>query len=150
MHDEHDVGSIDGIVAALYEEISGPAGERNWDRERTLFLPGARLVPGRSTLGIAPPAGTDLESYIASRAPYFAEHGIWETEIAREVFEFGGFAHVLSSYVARHTPDGPPFMRGINSLQLTHDGRRWWIVSLVWDNERPGLAVPERLAGTTH
>jgi hypothetical protein len=146
MHDEHDVESIDGIVNALYEEISGPAGERNWDRERTLFLPGARLVPSRSVPGIAPPADTDLESYIASRAPYFAEHGIWETEITREVFEFGSFAHVLSSYVARHTPDGPPFLRGINSLQLTYDGRRWWIVSLVWDNERPGLAVPERFA----
>ena len=150
MHDAHDVESIDGIVTALYEEISGPAGERNWDRERALFLPGARLVPGRSALGIAAPAGTDLESYIASRAPYFAEHGIWETEMVRETFEFGSFAHVLSSYEARHTPDGPPFMRGINSVQLSHDGRRWWIVSLVWDNERPGLAMPDRLAGIPH
>jgi len=144
MAQELDLESIDGIVAAVYEVISGPAGERDWDRERALFVPGARLVPSGSVAGMATGV-MDLEGYIASRGPYFAAHGIWETEIAREVFEFGSFAHVLSSYEMRHAPDGPAFLRGINSIQLSHDGRRWWIVSLVWDNERPGLVVPGEL-----
>lgn len=36
--DPKDIGSIDGIIAALYEVVSGAAGQaRNWDRMRTLF-----------------------------------------------------------------------------------------------------------------
>src|SRR5947208_15952213 len=39
-----DVKSIDNILAALYGVISGPAGERDWNRFRSLFLPQARLT----------------------------------------------------------------------------------------------------------
>ena len=39
--------------------------------------------------------------------------------------------------------EAPPERRGINSIQLycEADGR-WRIVSMIWDNERPGLALP--------
>ena len=41
-----DVGSIDAIITAAYDGISGPAGQkRDWDRERSLYFPGARLIP---------------------------------------------------------------------------------------------------------
>jgi hypothetical protein len=140
-----DVTSIDGIVTALYEIVSGPAGERDWEAERALFLPGARVIPARSTVpGIAPSASTDIEGYIASRGPWFRENDIWEDEVAREVFEFGTFAHVLSSYEAYRVPGGEIILRGINSIQMSHDGERWWVVSLIWDNERPGITLPER------
>ena len=40
-----DVASPDAILAATYDVISGPAGqERDWDRMRSLFYPGARLI----------------------------------------------------------------------------------------------------------
>jgi hypothetical protein len=40
-----DVASPDAIMAATYDVISGPAGqERDWDRMRSLFYPGARLI----------------------------------------------------------------------------------------------------------
>src|SRR5689334_8789003 len=42
---ELDVASIDGILRALYEVVSGPAGPRDWKRGRKLFLPEARLMP---------------------------------------------------------------------------------------------------------
>jgi hypothetical protein len=45
-----DVESINAIIAAAYDVISGPAGKkRDWDRERSLFFPGARKGPGAST-----------------------------------------------------------------------------------------------------
>jgi hypothetical protein len=48
-----DVKSMDAIIAALYEVISGPAGQqRDWDRMRNLFVPGARSFP-RSTVPTA-------------------------------------------------------------------------------------------------
>ncbi len=145
---DNDVRSIDGLIAALYEVISGPAGERDWDRERSLFVPGARLVPSRSVMGMAggmAGGAMDLETYISSRAPFFASQAIWEDEIGRQVFELGSFAHVLSTYALRHSPDGPPVLRGINSIQLWHDGSRWWVVSMMWENERPGIVLPAEL-----
>jgi hypothetical protein len=144
-----DVESIDGIVTAIYDVISGPAGGRDWDRERSLFLSGARLVPTRPLPeGGAAADVFDVEGYIASRTPIFAAQDVWETEIGRQVFVFGNFAHVLSSYeLRRSSPAGGelPAVRGVNSIQLFNDGRRWWITSVTWDNERPGVAIPESL-----
>src|SRR5262249_39417995 len=43
-----DVDSIEHIVGAVYAVISGPAGApRDWDRFRSLYLPGARMIPSR-------------------------------------------------------------------------------------------------------
>src|ERR1700678_3150851 len=43
-----DVSSPDAILAATYDTISGPAGQqRDWDRFRSLFIPGARLMSAR-------------------------------------------------------------------------------------------------------
>jgi hypothetical protein len=144
-----DVESIDGIVKAIYDVISGPAGERDWDRERSLFLAGGRLVPTRPLPeGGAVAEVLDVEGYIASRAPIFATQSIAETEIGRQVFVFGNFAHVLSSYELRRASsnDGElPVVRGVNGIQLFHDGRRWWISAIIWDNERPGVALPRQL-----
>src|SRR5713226_4017195 len=40
-----DVATMDSTIAALYDVISGPAGKRDWDRFRSLFISGARLIP---------------------------------------------------------------------------------------------------------
>jgi len=62
-----DVASIDAILAALYDVISGPAGQtRNWDRMRSLFVPGARLNhPGGPWLDPVPDHRAVLEAVIA-------------------------------------------------------------------------------------
>ncbi|MGH9317555.1 MAG: hypothetical protein ACRD1P_10660 [Thermoanaerobaculia bacterium] len=140
-----DAASIDGIIRAIYEVISGPAGApRDWERERKLFIPGGRLIPTRPR----PEGGAiadvfDLEGYIGSRSPMFEKDSFFETEVARRTFRFGHIAHVLSAYELRRSPGEKPFMRGINSLQLFHDGSRWWILSIAWDNERPGNPLPD-------
>ena len=135
-----DVESIDGIVRAVYETISGPAGTRDWERERSLLAAGARLHPTRAKEdgngGIMDVF--DVEEYIASRTPFFAVNDFHEVEVARRVDRFGNIAQVWSQYEGRRTPDGEPFVRGVNSIQLFNDGDRWWIVSILWDNERPG------------
>ena len=147
MTDDHDrdAASIDGVVRALYEVISGPAGApRDWGRERRLFFPGARLVPTRLGPDGRPAADIfDLEGYIASRTPMFEKDSFFETEIGRRTFVFGNIAHVLSSYELSRAPGKEPFMRGVNSIQLYNDGNRWWVLSIVWDSERPGNPLPE-------
>jgi hypothetical protein len=142
---DEDIASIDGIVRALYEVISGPAGApRDWERERKLFIPGARLVPTRPGLeGGASADVFDVEGYIASRSPLFEKDSFFETEVARRTFVFGNIAHVLSAYELRRTPGEKPFLRGVNSIQLFYDGDRWWVLCIVWDNERPGNPLPD-------
>jgi len=145
-----DVVSIDAIVTAAYEVISGPAGKkRDWHRERSLFLSGARLIPtaleaGRNDVDLAPQM-LDVEGYIARVEPLIEKKGFYEKEIARRVEQFGQIAHVWSTYESRHDPSDPkPFMRGINSMQLFNDGKRWWIVSIYWQHESAQHSLPEK------
>ena len=159
-----DVKSIDAIVAAAYDGISGPAGKkRDWDRERSLYMPGARLIPLAAKAGVAggedadlatgrvrPTGGLapqilDVEGFIARVEPFFQENGFYEKEIARRTEQFGKIAHVWSTYESRHNEADPePFMRGINSIQLFNDGKRWWIVSIYWQQESADAPIPEK------
>ncbi|MFL6515265.1 MAG: hypothetical protein ACJ8M1_09615 [Chthoniobacterales bacterium] len=72
-----DVESIDAIITAAYEAVSGKAGEkRDWDRSRALFAPGARLIPTSKQAGVnvpdsEPPQPLDVEGYIARVSGFF-------------------------------------------------------------------------------
>ena len=145
-----DVGSIEAIIAAAYDVISGPAGKkRDWKRERSLFISGARLIPtavgaGRNDVDLAPQV-LDVDAYIARVERYFGTTGFYEKEVVRRVEQFGQIAHVWSTYESRHDPnDAEPFMRGINSIQLFNDGSRWWILSIYWQHETPQHAIPQK------
>jgi hypothetical protein len=141
-----DVSSIDAIVHAAYDTISGPAGrQRDWNRFRSLFVSGARLaavVPnqqgGLRTVVLSP------EDYIQHDDPYFQKNGFFEREVARRTERFAGVAQVFSTYESRHAADDPkPFERGINSFQLMNDGRRWWIVTIFWQGETSESPIPQ-------
>src|SRR5205085_1157311 len=86
-----DVGSVDAIVSAAYEVVSGKAGEsRDWNRLRSLFAPGARLIPTSKQAGVQIPDGKtpeplDVEAYITRVADYFEKNGFIETEVARRI-----------------------------------------------------------------
>ncbi len=96
-----DVATIDAIIAAAYDSISGPAGkQRDWDRERSLFIPGARLIPtakkaGEDDVDLVPQV-LDVDAYIARVEAYFQKNGFFEREIARRTEQFGNIAHVWS------------------------------------------------------
>lgn len=142
-----DVASIDAIVAAVYDVISGPAGKkRDWDRMRSLFVPEARLIPTgpRKDGGYASRALT-VENYIARSGEYFEKNGFFERESARRTESFGHIAHVFSTYESRHkADDAQPFQRGINSIQLMNDGTRWWVVTIFWEGADKDTPLPEK------
>jgi hypothetical protein len=140
-----DVKSMDAILAALYDVISGPAGKkRDWNRFRSLFIAGARLIPAaKRPDGVFETHVLDPEGYVTRAAPFLEKQGFYEREIARKVDSFGQIAHVFSTYDSRHSADDKtPFARGINSIQLLNDGKRWWIVTVYWDSERPDNPLP--------
>lgn len=140
-----DVGSIDAIIAALYAVISGPAGQaRDWDRMRSLFIPGGRLMPtGVRADGSVVTRIMEVNDYIATSGPMLERVGFNEREIARRVERFGHIAHVFSTYEGRMETE-PTVIRGINSIQLLNDGTRWWVVSVYWEAERPDNPLPEQ------
>jgi hypothetical protein len=149
--DPADVSTLDGVIEALYAVISGPAGEaRDWDRFHTLFIPeGARLVPsGRGPEGQPTHQVWTPEEYAERAGPQLESGGFFEREIGRVTEEFGNVVHVFSAYDSKRTlADPEPFARGINSIQLFHDGSRYWIVTIFWDSERPGNPIPARYLG---
>jgi hypothetical protein len=68
--DPADVESIDAIVTAAYDGISGPAGKkRDWDRERSLYFPGARLIPTAMKAGGPPSRGSGVAREHVDLAP---------------------------------------------------------------------------------
>lgn len=138
-----DVESIEAITAALYDVISGPVGKaRDWSRMRSLFIPGARLMPvaARKTGEVAMRL-MEVNDYIATSGDLLVGSGFTERELARRVERFGHIAHVFSTYEGATEKDPKP-MRGINSIQLMNDGTRWWIVSVMWEDEHSGLSLP--------
>lgn len=143
---EADVASPEAIVAALYDVISGPAGQaRNWDRFRSLFAPGARLIPAAPRPDGAAPPSLSPEDYVQRTSARFLKDGFFEREVARRVESYGTVVHVFSTYESRRArEDEKPFARGINSIQLMKHAGRWWIVTVMWDQERPDNSIPSK------
>jgi len=139
-----DVSSIDGMVKAYYEVITGPPGRpREWSRDRTLYIPDLRFVAtgvdagGKTVVRIS-----SHQQYVDFEDAKMVREGFDEREIHRVTQRFGNIAHVFSTYETRRSPDGPLLGRGINSIELFWDGKRWWIASAIWDDERPGSPIP--------
>jgi len=143
-----DVESIDAIITALYDVISGDAGvARDWDRFLSLFAPGGTLSPvGR------PPGESTYQRRVITPGEYaegvgemLEANGFHEVEIHRVTEEYGRIAHAFSTYESRRlASDAEPFARGINSIQLMNDGSRWWVVSIFWLGEGPDHPIPAR------
>ncbi len=140
-----DVASPDAIIAATYDVISGPAGQkRDWDRMRSLFYPGARLIrtAPKKEGGIGATV-LSTEDYINRASAYFEKNGFAEKEIARHTEACGNILQAFSTYESRHdAKDNTPFARGINSFQLFFDGTRWWILTIFWEEETPEHRLP--------
>jgi hypothetical protein len=147
-----DVSSPDAILAATYDVISGPAGKRDWDRFRSLFVPGARLIAvGKGKDGNLGIRVFTLEDYISRGSPYFEKNGFFEREAARHAERYGNIMQIFSTYESRHdAKDVAPFARGINSFQLFFDGTRWWVVTIFWEEETPDIPLPKEFLPAAH
>lgn len=141
-----DVATLDSTIAALYDVISGPPGARNWDRFRSLFIPGARLIPtGRRQTGEVASRVLSPDEYVQRSSPVIEKNGFFEREVSRHTEQFGNIAHIFSTYESRHAKDdAQPLQRGINSIQMMNDGTRWWIVTIFWQGEDDRTKLPSK------
>jgi hypothetical protein len=142
-----DVSSIDAIIKASYDVISGPAGPRNWDRHSSLFLPEAKMgavsktANGQSQYRAFTPA-----EYTKMNSPFFMQSGFYEEELKRNVYQFGNIATVESAFQYRLTPGGKVEQRGVNYFTLVNTDGRWWILSINWQDEDSNLKLPAAMA----
>lgn len=139
---KEDVITIDGIIKAYYEVVSGPAGQtRQWIRDNSLHHEKALIVfTGEGNDQKPYAVAMDLNEFHSDIESY--KNGFWESEIHRQTEQFGNIAHVWSTYQTKRG-DGSQ-SRGINSIQLYNDGDRWWIMSWMFDSERINNKIPER------
>jgi len=142
----NDVDSIEHIIGAVYDAISGPAGTpRDWDRFRSLYYPGARLIPSRRDDKGAGRAFVLTPDEYATRAKdVFAKEAFYERALANRIESWDHIAHVWSTYESRHAAQEKPFARGINSFQLFFDGSRWWILTVYWEGEDAAHPLPDK------
>lgn len=141
-----NVATIDSTIATLYAVISGDKGEkRNWDLFKYLFKKDAKLIAtGQNEKHETTMRYMSPEDYIKTSGKWLIENGFYEVEIKRETQIFGNIAHVFSTYNSYKSKDDvTPFMRGINSIQLFNDGKRWWIVNIYWKQESKENPIPE-------
>ncbi|PYY19586.1 MAG: hypothetical protein DMG62_24455 [Acidobacteria bacterium] len=63
--------------------------------------------------------------------------------ISNKIEHYRDIAHVFSTYELRHkADDAQPFQRGIASFQLFNDGKRWYVITMLWEGETPENPIP--------
>jgi hypothetical protein len=141
-----DVSSVDALLTAVYDVISGPAGRQiDWDRFHTLFLPDARVIPiVRDSTGATSYISWTPKEFMERTSEEFLQNAFYELEIDRSAQHYGNLVHAFSTYESYRSLEEStkPFARGINSFQLLHKDDRWWVVTIFWQPEWPGLPIP--------
>lgn len=143
-----DVESPESIVLATYAAIAREPGQPfDWERFRSLFLPEARLVPNteqrQGAFDVLSP--DEFIAWIDGVTPRLGgenDRGFQEEQVSAEVVRYGDVAHVFSTYQKHFWGSDQILGRGINSFQLVHDGERWWIAGIAWDEENGAGPIP--------
>lgn len=145
------VSSPEAIVEAAYSTMIREPGENfGWDTFRHVFHPSAMLYPNpEQTGGALRILSRDgfiawVDSLVAANDPIGSEldKGFAEEQIWSEVHRYGDVAHVFSTYQKHYHGENEILGRGINSFQLVYRDGRWWIVSVVWDEENGAGPIP--------
>ena len=111
---------------------------------RDLFIADGRLIRNSGDS----PEISNVDQFIdARRAMIDAGEltSFCESELANVTEIFGNVAHRFSTYEKRGTLNGLPLLgRGLISTQFISTPTGWKISSMAWDDERPGLVIPNR------
>lgn len=145
---DEDVKTLDGLIRAFYEVVNGaPEEPRQWDRDRTLYVPWIRFIA--TSIDKDKKVKTNIwthQEYVEATEP-LVKAGFKEWEVSRKVSVYGNVAHIDSVYEGESTSaeSGELYkFGGLNSLEAYFDGERWWISSVSWMSSSPDHPIPER------
>lgn len=141
----NDVSSVDAIIKATYEANSVMVDQkRDADRFRSLYAPNAQMMNGVHDMARVGLNARSVDDYIAAAMSGPPRHGFSEREVARTSEAYGSIMQVFSTYESRRDSSDTHPTRGINSIQLFNDGKRWWVVSVLWDAESGSSPIPAK------
>jgi hypothetical protein len=134
-----------GLIEDFFRAVSFGTGARPpYHRLRDVFVAGGRLIKNS---GNAPEIST-VDEFIEPRQKLVdsGELTSFEEAESAEITEvFGNIAHRLSTYTKHGVTNGVPFDgQGVISTQFVRTPHGWKISSMAWDDERPGLVIPDR------
>jgi len=136
---------LDRLSEAFFRAVSfEPGGKPPFDDIHALFVPMGLLIKNST----ATPEISSPAEFIAPRRAavesgeltQFLELELWETTRV-----FGNVAHRFSAYAKSGVSKGTAFQaRGMISTQFIRTPAGWRISAMAWDDERPGLTLPQR------
>ena len=140
-----DVSTLDGIIKAYYAVVTVKKGEKpSYERDSLLHLTNAGVGGVQMNKeGIPVLKNITLKEFHRLSDPMVEKEGFYENEISRKVEKFGAVYHVWSTYESKLTAEGEVTARGINSIELFFDGKRFWITSWIFDEERKDNPLPK-------
>ena len=137
------------LTAAFFAAVSFAPGERPaYDAIRDLFIEQALLIKNVGAAEIA-----TVDEFIAPRRALFDSGALTEfdeRELDHTTQVFGNVAHRMSTYAKRGVQAGAGFQaRGMISTQFVLTPAGWRMSAMAWDDERPGLTLPQTAQGGT-
>ena len=141
--DPIDVATIDGLINAYYESVSGHPGQRDGERMLSLFVTGGKIS---IDLEGEEPTHKNAEDYLKTERFLTISTEFFEREISRDTQQFGQMANVISTYGISDAMENTDYTaRGVTVFQLIKHSGRWWILSTMWQRESPELPLPAHL-----
>ena len=136
--------ALQPLIEQFFAAVSFPeGGAPQYERIRDLFVPEGLLIKNSAD----EPEISGLDAFIAPRQELFDSGRLTsfeELEVAARTEAFGNVAHRLSTYDKRGVQDGVAFeATGIITTQFIATPTGWRMTSMAWDDERPGLTVPD-------
>lgn len=141
--DPDDVATIDGLIKAYYESVSGHPGSRDGERMLSLFIEGGKISVGYAG---DEPTHELAEEYLRTERFLTLTEDFFEREISRDTQRFGNMANVISTYGISDAMENTDYTaRGVTVFQLVRHNDRWWILSTMWQRESPEFPLPAGL-----
>jgi len=132
------------LAAEFFRAVSFETGERpRYELIYDLFIESGLLI---KNTGAVPEICTVRQFIEPRQATVDAGEltRFHEAEFSATIDIFGNVAHRFSAYSKSGTMKGVPFeARGMISTQFILSASGWKMSSMAWDDERPGLSLPQ-------
>jgi len=135
---------LDKLTAQFFRAVSFEAGTSPpYENLHALFIEAGLLIKNSGTTPEISTVSQFIEPRLASvRSGELTRFN--EMELSETTRIFGNVAHRFNSYAKSGTMKGIPFeARGMISAQFILTPSGWKISAMAWDDERPGLSIPE-------
>lgn len=130
---------IKSLIDTFYDIISGKAGEtKDWEEFKKLFYPNAHLLSVRfNEKEICTSKAEDIDSYSQKLSEILYSKDFYEYGLNYRIEVFGNIAQVYSEYIAKNMEtDVKIIKKGINLVQLIHNGSEWKILNMLWEDTK--------------